>query len=174
MITTLDAGPCLLRRWRREDAAELAQQANNPRVARNLTHLFPHPYSKENAKFWIDHCLSGAEPYVWAIEAQGALVGSLGIHRREGVFAHCAAIGYWLGEPHWGRGYASAALAAACRYAFAETDIFRLEAGVFAWNPVSMRVLEKNGFIREGWLRKSVCKNGELTDQVMYARLRDD
>ena len=55
MRATLDAGCCLLRPWRKEDAAALAHEANNLRVARNLTHLFPHPYLLADARFWIDH-----------------------------------------------------------------------------------------------------------------------
>ncbi|MBK9615664.1 MAG: GNAT family N-acetyltransferase [Uliginosibacterium sp.] len=174
MRATLDAGCCLLRPWRKEDAAALAHEANNLRVARNLTHLFPHPYTLADARFWIDHCLSGAEPLAWAIEAEGTLRGGLGVHRREGVFAHSAEIGYWLGEAHWGRGYASAAVAAACRHCFTDTDLLRLEAGVFAWNPASMRVLEKNGFGREGCQRLGISKAGELTDRILYGRLRTD
>lgn len=174
MTATLAAGTCLLRPWRKDDAAALAREADNPRVARNLTHLFPHPYTLADARFWIDHCLSGAEPLAWAIEAGGTLRGGLGVHRREGVFAHSAEIGYWLGEAHWGRGFASAAVAAACQHCFAETDLLRLEAGVFAWNPASMRVLEKNGFRREGSQRLGIRKAGELTDRILYGRLRAD
>jgi len=50
-------------------------------------------------------------------------------------------------------------------------DIVRLEAPVFAWNPASMRVLEKCGFSREGVLRRCVFKDGEIIDAVMYAKL---
>ncbi len=46
----------------------------------------------------------------------------------------------------------------------------RLQASVFAWNPASMRVLEKAGFVREGVLRHSVTKDGCLIDSVLYAR----
>jgi RimJ/RimL family protein N-acetyltransferase len=45
----------------------------------------------------------------------------------------------------------------------------RLEAPVFAWNPPSMRVLEKCGWQREGVLRAAVIKDGQIVDQVLYA-----
>jgi RimJ/RimL family protein N-acetyltransferase len=48
----------------------------------------------------------------------------------------------------------------------------RLEARVYAWNPASMRVLEKSGFVREALLRCSVFKDGEVIDSVLYARVQ--
>ena len=83
-----------------------------------------------------------------------------------------ADVGYWLGESWWGRGIATAALAALTRHVFAATGVERLQATVFEWNPASMRVLEKNGYVREGWLRRSIVKDGHLIDRAMYARLR--
>jgi [ribosomal protein S5]-alanine N-acetyltransferase len=69
-------------------------------------------------------------------------------------------------------------LAAAARamlaYANSSMAVVRLQAPVFAWNPASMRVLEKVGFHREAVHRKSVFKDGELIDSVMYAHIRDD
>ena len=42
---------------------------------------------------------------------------------------------------------------------------------VYEWNPASMRVLEKCGYVREGVMRKGVFKDGQLIDSVMYARV---
>jgi ribosomal-protein-alanine N-acetyltransferase len=66
----------------------------------------------------------------------------------------------------------TAAVRATSEYMFRHFDIERLEASVFAWNPASMRVLEKCGFAREGVLRRSVLKDGQLIDSVVYARVR--
>ena len=92
---------------------------------------------------------------------------TVAIHRRS------AEIGYWLGEPFWGRGIATAALRALTDYAFANHDIVRLDAGVFEWNPASMRVLEKVGYVLEGRLRKSVTKDGQTIDGFLYAKVLD-
>ena len=54
----------------------------------------------------------------------------------------------------------------------AEADLVRLESWVFEWNPASMRVLEKCGFVREGVLRASAIKDGQLIDRAMYALVR--
>jgi RimJ/RimL family protein N-acetyltransferase len=59
-------------------------------------------------------------------------------------------------------------------HAMASGHFTRLEAPVFSWNLASMRVLEKVGFVREGILRRSVFKDGQFTDSVMYAQVRND
>jgi ribosomal-protein-alanine N-acetyltransferase len=74
----------------------------------------------------------------------------------------------------WGQGIATAAARAMAALALSGDDFVRLEAKVFAWNPGSMRVLEKAGFVREGVLRCSVFKDGQIIDSVLYARVRDD
>ncbi len=56
-------------------------------------------------------------------------------------------------------------------HALSQREFLRLEPPVFAWNPASMRVLEKCGYVREGVLRKSVCKDGEVIDSVVYAKV---
>jgi RimJ/RimL family protein N-acetyltransferase len=66
----------------------------------------------------------------------------------------------------------SAAVRATVEYVFSRTDVVRLEAPVFEWNPASMRLLEKCGFMREGVLRRSAFKDGQLIDTVLYALIR--
>ena len=58
-------------------------------------------------------------------------------------------------------------------YAFANHDIARLDAGVFEWNPASMRVLEKVGYVLEGRLRTSITKDGQTIDGFLYAKVLD-
>jgi RimJ/RimL family protein N-acetyltransferase len=87
------------------------------------------------------------------------------------VFSKSGHFGYWLGEPFWGRGTMSAAAGVVSAYVMSRFELVRLEAPVFEWNPASMRVLEKCGFVREGVLRRSVFKDGALIDAVLYARV---
>ena len=93
----------------------------------------------------------------------------LGLRMGEGVYAKSAGFGYWLGEPFWGRGIMTAAVQATSEYALDHFDLVRLESPVLEWNPASMRVLEKCGFVREGVLRRSVYKDGALIDAMLYA-----
>ncbi len=74
------------------------------------------------------------------------------MYEREGIYGKTALFGYWLAEPFWGRGIMTAAAHACVDHVFADLPVVRLEAPVFAWNPASMRVLEKCGFAREGVL----------------------
>jgi RimJ/RimL family protein N-acetyltransferase len=80
-----------------------------------------------------------------------------------------AEIGYWLGEPFWGRGITTEALVAVTRYAIETHGLTRLYSVPFAWNTASCRVLEKAGYLLEGRLRRSAIKDGTVTDQMQYA-----
>ena len=167
----LDCGPCLVRDWVMDDRPALPAIANNRAVWRNLAHLFPHPYDDADAEAWLNAVCAARSPTQWAIEVDGRLAGGIGIDTGLGIFAKSAQIGYWLGEAWWGRGIATAALRAVTAHIMPRLDLVRLEARVFAWNPASMRVLEKCGYEREGLLRRSVFKDGEIVDAVLYARV---
>jgi len=168
----LDCGVCIVRDWRADDKASLVRAANNRNVWRNLRNIFPHPYTDADAEFWLGFVKKMAPPTHWAIEVGGQAVGGIGFSIGEDVHIKSAHFGYWLGEAYWGRGIMSAAARATADHALANFDVVRLEAPVFAWNPASMRVLEKSGFVREGVLRRSVLKDGELIDSMLYARVR--
>ena len=168
----IDCDLCTLREWQPGDEAALVAVADNRNVWRNLHHRFPHPFTPADAQYWFSFLAAMPEPTHWAIEVDGLAVGGIGVDLGEGIFAKAGHFGYWLGEPYWGRGIMSAAVRAASEYALSHFGLVRLEAPVFAWNPASMRVLEKAGFVREGVLRKSVLKEGQLIDQVLYALVR--
>jgi len=173
MVPTLLMECGVLRPWRMDDVSSLALIANSRAIARNLTHLFPHPYTEQNAIDWVtERAGPSGRLLAWAIEVQGQLAGGCGLEQGEGVFRRSAHLGYWLGEAYWGRGIATAATRALVKWAFGERDFVRLEAGVFSWNPASARVLEKVGFVREGVHRKSVERFGELADRAIYAMIR--
>jgi [ribosomal protein S5]-alanine N-acetyltransferase len=164
---------CCIRRWQPEDKAALIRHANNRNVWRNLTDMFPHPYTREDAEAWIVMASIDSASTHRAIEFRGEAVGGVGIIASEGIYSRTGQLGYWVGEAHWGRGIATAAARALVAQVLSEPDIVRLEAPVFAWNQASMRVLEKAGFIKEGIRRKSVFKDGQIIDSVMYALVRE-
>ena len=163
-----------LRAYRDDDAPALARLANDPEVSRWLRDRFPHPYSIENAREWIERTRAEAEspPITFAISgASSTLLGTIGFDRQTDVYRHSAELGYWLGRPHWGRGVATAAVVAICRYGFEELGLGRINAYVFAPNAASSRVLEKAGFVLEGRRRKAVLKDDELLDELVYGLL---
>jgi [ribosomal protein S5]-alanine N-acetyltransferase len=75
----------------------------------------------------------------------------------------------WRGDDR--ESIATDAVRAVADEALGRLGYLRLEAPVFAWNPASMRVLEKCGFMREGVMKKSVFKDGEVIDSVLHARV---
>jgi ribosomal-protein-alanine N-acetyltransferase len=163
---------CLLRPWRVGDEASLVRYANNRNVSRNLRDRFPYPYTAADADEWIKLAGAQTRPTSFAIVVEGEAVGGTGIELGTDIFRRSAEIGYWLGEPFWGRGIATEVLRAMTEYAFAHFDICRLEAGVFDWNPASARVLEKAGYTLEGRARLGVIKDGRLGDRLLYALVR--
>ncbi len=149
--------------------------ADSYRVWLNLRDTFPHPYTAEDARGWVafNRELEGPTQN-FALLRDGELVGGAGVEPLEDVQRIGGEIGYWLGEPYWGHGYATEAVRALTEYAFSEMDLMRCEAGVFGYNLASVRVLEKAGYAHEGTLRRAVLKDGRITDRLLYAKLREE
>lgn len=168
-----EAERIVLRAWRRSDIAALVGYANNRKIWLNLRDIFPHPYTVAEAERWIAICESNREPTTnFAIELEGKAIGGIGCRLLDDVHWKTAEIGYWLGEPFWGRGIATAAVKQTTEYAFQALGLARLQASVFEWNPASARVLEKAGYVLEGRLRHSIFKDGRLADSLLYAQIR--
>jgi [ribosomal protein S5]-alanine N-acetyltransferase len=165
---------CGIRSWELDDKLDLARNANNRKIWLNLTSRFPHPYTEIDAENWIQLANKPTLSTHLAIEFEGIAVGGIGIIADDGVCCKTGDFGYWIGEPFWGKGIATAAAKAMVDYAFLNLHFLRLQACVFAWNPPSMRVLEKVGFVREGVLRQSRYKDGQLIDSVMYALTKEE
>lgn len=158
-----------LRRFKQEDASFMANLANNAKIASNLRDGFPHPFTLVNALSFIEKANAQQPQMIFAIEWDGKYVGNLGIHPKDDIYSQTAEIGYFIGEPFWGNGIASKAIGIAIEKAFNEFNLIRLEAGVFEHNIPSMRVLEKNGFFKEGIAQKVAVKNGKILDEHRYA-----
>ena len=169
----LELKTCTLRSWEWRDRESIVRYANNPKVARNLRDRFPHPYTDRDARNWLDVVVDAEPETNFAITVAGEAVGGIGYTLQYDVDRRSAEIGYWLGEEFWGRGITTEALIAVTDHAFANHDLCRVYAHVFEWNPASARVLEKAGYAFEGRLRKSVIKEGQTIDQLMYAIIRE-
>ena len=164
---------CTVRNWEWRDRDAIVRYGNNRKVSINLRDRFPFPYTARDARNWLDLVVDAKPVTNFAIDVAGEAVGGIGFTTQHDVDRRSAEIGYWLGEPFWGRGIATEALIAVTEYAFANFDLCRLYAHVFDWNAASARVLEKAGYEFEGRLRKSVTKDGQTIDQLMYAKIRE-
>jgi RimJ/RimL family protein N-acetyltransferase len=131
----------ILRAPRLADAEAIALLANDLRVAANTARI-PHPYGVADAEQFIAVINRRDEESCWAIGHAGALIGMCGLVPAERE----AEIGYWLGAPFWGRGFATEAARAVIDHAFGQLGYETLQAGARVTNPASRRVLEKCGF----------------------------
>ena len=172
MRLTLDC--CTVRSWEFSDIDTVPAYANNRKIWMNLRDAFPHPYTKQSARDWIRSVKQRSPETSFAIAIDGEAVGGIGFVMHADVERVSAEIGYWLGEPFWGRGITSAALSAVTKYAMDTHGLTRIFAVPFAWNAASCRVLEKAGYVLEARLRKSAIKDGQLTDQFQYAFIAPD
>jgi len=139
----------ILRPFEQSDADAVTALAGNWKVAR-MTARLPHPYPAGMAAAWIaGHAASRADgaEYVFAITVDGAVAGAAGLVRDD---AGRYQLGYWLGEPFWGRGIATEAARGVVRFARETLELTVLEARFLDMNPASGRVLAKCGFIRTG------------------------
>lgn len=157
------------------DAPALADEANDPQVARTLRDYFPHPYSVDDALRFIERAQEITSPVTqFVIEADGQVAGVMGIFVGEGVMRRNAEIGYWLGRRWWRRGIATAAVRQIVDYGFGPLALNRVYAEVFGNNPASVRVLEKAGFVREYRLPAVILKDGCVLDLIAMGRRRDE
>jgi ribosomal-protein-alanine N-acetyltransferase len=103
-----------------------------------------------------------------------AMVGGLTLANiRRGV-AQAGSIGYWIGAPFARHGYMTAAMRALIPFCFGTLRLHRLEAACIPTNKASIALLEKTGFLREGYARAYLCINGNWQDHLLYARLKED
>jgi RimJ/RimL family protein N-acetyltransferase len=166
----LKLNTCTIRDWHPGDAGHLARYANNRSIWRNLRDAFPYPYTLDDARAFIRFALFSHPITHFALDVDGIAVGSIGLLVKSDIYRKTAELGYWVGEPFWGRGIATEAATALTNFAFANYDLVRVYAGVFDWNRASMRVLEKAGFSLEARLHKNALKDGHVLDELIYAR----
>lgn len=140
-----------LRTLTADDAPHIATLAGDWDVAR-MTDRIPYPYRERDALTWIDGLPDNER--VFAIDLDGRLVGMCGVMLHpEGD----AEIGYWIGRPWWGQGFATEAAALLIKYCFRDLKLSGITSGHYIDNPASQRVIEKLGFQKIG-ARYSWCQ----------------
>lgn len=172
MRIDLGNGYCL-RKFLYGDALSLAKHGNNYKIARNLRDSFPHPYTIEHARAWVQYVKEHESKTRFAIDCDGEAVGEIGFVVQMDVHRYGAEIGFWISEDHWGKGVMGEALAQVCQYAFDKMGLSRIFADVAEHNKGSCRVLEKCGFQLEGVFRKHIYKEDQFYDQFVYGRIRE-
>lgn len=155
-------------------AKEIAALANNRAVSRNLRDAFPYPYSEADGIAFLELCKAGGAGHNYGIfNEDDVFVGTCGIIPKKDIHRITAEVGYWIGQPYWGRGYATQAVKQLADIAFNDLKLIRIYAEVFGRNAASMRVLEKAGFTLEAVLKKNMIKEGEIMDSYLYSRVAE-
>lgn len=166
---------CKIREWKIEDAGALAAMLNNKNILDNLRDGLPYPYTINDAEDYINAMLSSdkTKTFAFAVEADNKVVGSISVFRCDNIHFRTAEMGYYIGEPYWGKGFGTSAVRQICKYIFEYTDIIRIFAEPFVYNTASCHVLEKAGFQPEGILHSNAVKNGIILDMKMYALVKE-
>jgi RimJ/RimL family protein N-acetyltransferase len=165
-VPVLETARLKLRAPRREDAKAIAALANEVRIAANTARL-PHPYRSVDAEEFIAAANSRDGEASFVVIRDGRLIGACGIDPRE----EGPELGYWLGAPFWGRGYATEAARALVDYAFADIGCETLLSGARVTNPASRRVLEKCAF---QWTRVRLTRIRSINSAAPVDRFRLD
>ncbi len=163
-----------LRTWRKEDAGQLASIANNRNIWLNVRDHFPHPYTINDALQWIEFSCKQNPVQNFAIEYNHCIVGSIGVVPKEDVYRISIEIGYFIGEPFWGKGIASRSVALILNYIANNFKVVRVYAEVFDYNTASIKVLEKNGFHLESVRQKAVLKNNIILNDQVWVKFLDE
>jgi len=156
------------------DAEAIARLGNNKKIWDNLRDYMPYPYSLDDAYSFIERISKERPPHTFAIIRRSELCGIAGFLPQEDIYRHSLEMGYWLGEPYWGRGIATSMLPLLLQYGFQELKAKRIFTSIFEHNIASQRLVLHAGFQKEGILRKAVIKNGQLIDEHRYGLLRTD
>lgn len=158
-----------LRPWHTSDLDALVALANNKNIAQYMADVFPHPYTPENGKTFIDFANSKNNSCIFAIIVNHEIIGSIGLHIQTDILKKNAEIGYWLAEEYWGKGIMPEAINQMVAYGFNNLDIVRIFARIYGTNKASQKVIEKANFKLEGKFEKTIFKNNEFLDELIYA-----
>ena len=133
----------------------------------------PHPYEEKHAREFLGSMAKENELRLSIRQrSDGRLIGGIGLHP-EMPHRH-AELGYWIGVPYWGNGYATEAAKAVVRYGFEQIKLNRIFAHHFKHNPASGKVLRNIGMKYEGCMRQHVLKWGQFVDLELYSILHEE
>ncbi len=171
-IPTLETARLTLRPYTDSDIAELVPLIGTREVAATTLRI-PHPYNEQDARQFLATIDVGGEVRMAVtLRADRRLIGGVGL-RIDELHQH-AELGYWLGVPYWGMGYATEAAREMLRYGFEGLRLHRIFASHFKHNPASGRILTKLGMRYEGCQREHIHKWDQLIDSELFGMLRQE
>jgi RimJ/RimL family protein N-acetyltransferase len=173
----LNTNRLLLRKFILTDSKIVTKLAGAFEIA-DTTLRIPHPYKTKDAIDWIkkhDDWFDKDHTINWAITLKdnNNLIGAISLMNFTETFCH-AEIGYWIGKPFWGKGFATEAAHAVLKYGFNTLKLNRMHAHHFSRNVSSGKILKKVGMKHEGTLRQHVVKWDKFEDIELYGILKSD
>jgi len=171
-IPTLETERLRIRAYRETDIPELLPLIGTKEVAATTLRI-AHPYTEQDARAFLE--FANEPDKLWlaiTLRIDGRQIGGIGL-RIDEQHKH-AELGYWLGVPYWGKGYATEAAREMLRYGFEILKLHRIFATHFKHNPTSGKILKKLGMRYEGCQREHLLKWGEFVDSEMYGLLRHE
>ena len=175
-IPTIDIARLSLRPFTARDAKRVQLLAGDEAVANGAINL-PHPYDIGIARSWIKtheaEFIKGNSLILAIInKSDNLLIGSIGLHiNKKNKYAE---LGYWIGKEYWNNGFCSEAVSGIVNYAFEKLHLNKIFANFITSNVASGKVLEKNGFIKEGHFKQHVKCNGRYEDIECFGLLKKD
>ena len=175
MLPTLQSEPLTLRPFVQEDLPNILVLVQDKDVAAT-TLTIPYPCTEEAINNWFrlqQQELEEGKVLRWAVCLTGTneLIGTMKLATHPEY--ESAELGYWIGKPYWGNGYASEAGYLVVDYAFRTLELNRVEAHAMVENIVSAKVLRKLGMREEGYHPQLIKKWGEFKDVKTYGLLRE-
>jgi RimJ/RimL family protein N-acetyltransferase len=171
MAHSLETPRLILREFSESDIPELVPLIGAREVAATTLRI-PHPYEEKHAReFFATTPKENELRLAIRLRSTGRLCGGIGLHPDPEL--QRAELGYWIGVPFWGNGYATEAARAVIGYGFEKLKLDRIFASHFKGNEKSGRVLQKIGMHYEGSVRHGVMKAGKLLDLETYAIVRE-
>jgi RimJ/RimL family protein N-acetyltransferase len=171
-LPTLETARLRIRPYHETDVAELLPLIGTREVAATTLRI-AHPYTEQDAR---DFLVMAQEPgKLWlaiSLRSDGRQIGGVGLRVDEPH--QNAELGYWLGLPYWGLGYATEAGREMLRYGFEDLRLHRIFASHFKHNVASGRILLKLGMRHEGCQREQIRKWDRFVDLELYGLLRQD
>jgi [ribosomal protein S5]-alanine N-acetyltransferase len=173
----IETARLLLRPMRMADA-DVVQRLAGDRAIADMTLNIPYPYEDGLAEKWISNhrdWFENREQVVFAItplNQSALLLGAVGLLAEPDD--QRAELGYWIGVPHWGQGYATEAARAVVAFGFESWQLHRITANCFLRNPASARVMQKIGMTHEGHLRQHVKKWDAFEDIEIFGILVEE
>ena len=166
-----------IRPYRTDDAAVVLEAARESLVEMQPWMPWCHPdYSLEESRAWLETQVSAfslrtAFEFAIVRSEDGSFLGGCGLNRIDSV-NRFANLGYWVRSSATLRGVATAAVGLLIDWAFANTELMRLEVVIAAGNLASQRVAVKSGATLEGVLRKRLILHGKAHDAMMFSFTR--